>query len=321
MKDSSMRGKYKFDLNYDRGELLTEQNNPKSINIDKIPTKEIVELFNKEDQLPQLAVKKAIPEITRAIDEITLRLKSEGRLFYLGAGTSGRIGVIDAAECPPTFCTPPDLVQAIIAGGTESLISSSEGKEDIEKLAKEDLKKKYFSNKDCLIGITAGGTTPYVKSGLVYAKELKALSIAISCVPYDQAPLPCEIDIRLLTGPELIVGSTRLKAGTATKMALNIISSAVMIRLGKVLGNRMVDVAVTNKKLLDRSLRILKDVVDADKDQAISLLNQTNGSVKLAILIAISNLDIEQAKSLLSTFDGHLRPALEYINCQHKLYI
>ena len=234
--------------------ILTEQINLTSLDLDTKSTFEIVNLFSEADKEPQKAVNVAIPELVKAIDQIALKLKSNGRLFYLGTGTSGRLGVLDASECPPTFCTSVDMVQGIIAGGEKSLTKSSESLEDITELAINNLKDKRFTNNDVLIGITACGRTPYVISALNYSKSIKALTISISCVPANDSPLLSDIDIRLLTGPEILAGSTRLKAGTATKMALNIISTAVMIKLGKVYGNRMIDLSVTNNKLIERAL-------------------------------------------------------------------
>ena len=215
--------------------ILTEQINLTSKDLDTKSTSEIVHLFSEADKEPQEAVENAIPEIVNAIDEITVRLKSNGRLFYIGTGTSGRLGVLDASECPPTFCTNPDLVQGIIAGGIPSLTRSSESLEDVSEIAIADLKERDFSNRDVLIGITASGRTPYVLSALNYSKRLRALTISISSVPFCDSSLSNDIDIRLITGPEILAGSTRLKAGTASKMALNIISTSVMIQLGKVL--------------------------------------------------------------------------------------
>ena len=186
-------------------------------------------LFVDEDRRPQSAVAAASDAISAAVDGIASRLKAGGRLFYLGAGTSGRLGVLDAAECPPTFCSDPEMVQGVLAGGASALLRSSEGLEDLEAAGHEDLDQRGFNSGDCLVGIAAGGTTPYVRGGLRHAKDIGALAIAMACVPSDQAPLPCDIDIRLLTGPELLTGSTRLKAGTATKMALNIISTACLL--------------------------------------------------------------------------------------------
>ena len=294
----------------DRGHLLTEQPNPRSTALDLLDTAELVTLFVEEDRRPQQAVADASASISAAVDRIASRLKDGGRLFYLGAGTSGRLGVLDAAECPPTFCSDPEMVQGVLAGGAPALLRSSEGLEDLEAAGREDLDQRGFNTGDCLIGIAAGGTTPYVRGGLSHARSIGALAIAMACVPSDQAPLPCDIDIRLLTGPELLTGSTRLKAGTATKMALNIISTAVMVRLGKVFGNRMVDVSASNSKLVDRSLRILRDLGGVERDDGLVLLDQAGGSVKLALLMASSGLTSSEAMELLQTHDGQLRQAL-----------
>ena len=294
----------------DRGHLLTEQPNPRSTALDLLDTADLVTLFVEEDRRPQQAVADASATISVAVDHITSRLKAGGRLFYLGAGTSGRLGVLDAAECPPTFCSDPEMVQGVLAGGAPALLRSSEGLEDLEAAGREDLDQRGFNTGDCLVGIAAGGTTPYVRGGLSHARSIGALAIAMACVPSDQAPLPCDIDIRLLTGPELLTGSTRLKAGTATKMALNIISTAVMVRLGKVFGNRMVDVSASNSKLMDRSLRILRDLGGVERDDGLVLLDQAGGSVKLALLMASSGLASSEAMELLQTHDGQLRQAL-----------
>ncbi|ABX08800.1 N-acetylmuramic acid 6-phosphate etherase [Prochlorococcus marinus] len=299
--------------NKTRGYLLTEQINSNSKNLDILSTYEMVQLFVEEDLLPQLAVSNSLNDLVDAIDKIYIRLRKGGRLFYLGAGSSGRLGVLDASECPPTFCTPPELVQGIIAGGSPSLTKSSEGLEDRTDLSIIDLKNRGFDSNDCLVGITAGGTTPYVISGLEYAKTLNALTICISSVPKDQVNINTDIDIRLLTGPELLSGSTRLKAGTATKMALNIISTGVMVRLGKVYGNRMIDLSIANSKLLDRSIRILTDLTNLSREEANELLNLSEGSVKLALLIALSGLDLNSSKKLLKENHDNLRIALEKI--------
>ena len=290
--------------------LLTEQINLTSNELDIKSTNEIVNIFSEADKEPQKAVEKAIPMIVNAIDEITVRLKSNGRLFYIGAGTSGRLGVLDASECPPTFCTNPDLVQGIIAGGIPSLTRSSESLEDVSDIAIADLKDRNFSNRDVLIGITASGRTPYVVGALNYSKSINALTISISSVPESESTLDNDIDIRLITGPEILAGSTRLKAGTATKMALNIISTSVMIKLGKVYGNRMIDLSVSNNKLVDRAIGILFDIGSVDKDTALKLLKKTNGSVKLSLLIALSGMDVIEAKKLLNDSKGNLRTAL-----------
>ena len=295
----------------DRGDLLTEQANPLSQHLDQLDTTSLVGLFIEEDRRPQQAVAGASAALSAAVDAIAERLSSGGRLYYLGAGTSGRLGVLDAAECPPTFCSDPEMVQGVLAGGAPALLRSSEGLEDLETAGRSDLDERSFCAKDCLVGIAAGGTTPYVRGGLAYAKAIGALAIAMACVPTDQAPLPCDIDIRLLTGPELLTGSTRLKAGTATKMALNILSTAVMVRLGKVYGNRMVDVSASNSKLVDRSLRILRDLAGVDRDRGLRLLDATNGSVKLALLMAAADLSRSDAELVLADHSNRLRAALE----------
>ena len=295
----------------DRGHLLTEQSNPRSRRLDQLATTDLVNLFVDEDRRPQEAVAGASEALAAAVDAIAARLFDGGRLFYLGAGTSGRLGVLDAAECPPTFCSDPKLVQGVLAGGTPALLRSSEGLEDLEQAGRDDLERHGFQPGDCLVGIAAGGTTPYVRGGLSYARSIGALAIGMACVPKDQAPLPCDIDIRLLTGPELLTGSTRLKAGTATKMALNLLSTTVMVRLGKVYGNRMVDVAASNSKLVDRSLRILRDLIGVKREEGLALLALSDGSVKLALLMKAANLSKHQAKGVLERHHQQLRPALE----------
>ena len=295
----------------DRGHLLTEQCNPLSAQLDQLETGDLVELFVQEDRRPQEAVAAVAPELAAAVDGVSERLRRGGRLFYLGAGTSGRLGVLDAAECPPTFCSDPEMVQGVLAGGPPALLRSSEGLEDLEQSAHADLDQRGFDHRDCLVGIAAGGTTPYVRGGLTHARALGALAIAMACVPSDQAPLPCDIDIRLLTGPELLTGSTRLKAGTATKMALNILSTAVMVKLGKVYGNRMIDGAATNSKLVDRSLRILADLAHVERDKAMSLLRKAGGSVKLALLMSAADLSPDDAIDLLGRHGQQLRAALK----------
>jgi N-acetylmuramic acid 6-phosphate etherase len=295
----------------DRGHLLTEQANPASEQLDRLPTSDLVELFCHNDLQPQQAVAAAAPQLATAIDAITARLCSGGRLFYLGAGTSGRLGVLDAAECPPTFCTPPELVQGVLAGGAPALLRSSEGLEDLATAGRADLEERGFSPADVLVGIAAGGTTPYVLGGLEHARAIGALAIALACVPAEQAAMPCDIDIRLLTGAELLTGSTRLKAGTATKMALNILSTGLMVRLGKVYGNRMVDVAVTNSKLEDRALRILGDLAGVSREQGRELLTASAGSVKLALLMAATGLGVGEAAAALKCHGPALREVLE----------
>ena len=293
-----------------RGHLLTEQVNPASADLDALSTEELVAVFVAEDRKPQDAVAGASAALAQAIEAIAQRLQAGGRLFYLGAGTSGRLGVLDAAECPPTFCSSPELVQGVLAGGSPALLRSSEGLEDRFEAGQADLEERNFGPLDALVGIAAGGTTPYVHGALRYANCIGALAIAMACVPAEQVPMPCAIDIRLITGPEVLTGSTRLKAGTATKMALNILSTGVMVRLGKVYGNRMVDVAVTNSKLEDRALRILADLAGVTRDQGRALLEASGGSVKLALVMARRSLELTAARQLLEQCGGNLRQAL-----------
>lgn len=294
-----------------RGHLLTEQINPHSQNLDSLSSLEIVDLFNQEDRKTIEAIAKARIPLAQAIDAIAKALKQGGRLFYVGAGTSGRLGVLDAAECPPTFCTPPELVQGIIAGGESALIKSSEALEDRPQDGAVVICDRQISQKDVVVGITAGGTTPFVHGALQQAKQQGATTVAISCVKAKQVPIDADIDIRLLVGAEILAGSTRLKAGTVTKMALNILSTGAMVRLGKVYGNRMVDVAVTNSKLSDRALRIVCDLTDLNRQQAEELLRHNHQRVKLALLTHWKGVTINEGEALLTKHQGNLRAAMQ----------
>lgn len=294
----------------DRGHLLTEQVNSESLNLDRLSSLELVELFNQEDAKTHLACAAAKNELSLAIDLTAQKLSQGGRLFYAGAGTSGRLGVLDAAECPPTFCTPPDLVQGIIAGGAGALVRSSEDLEDLFEDGMEAIAHRHVTELDVVVGITAGGTTPYVHGILQAARQRGATTIFIACVPASQVEAEADIDIRLLVGPEVLAGSTRLKAGTATKMALNILSTGVMVKLGKVYGNRMVDVAVSNQKLRDRALRILQDLTNLDRQDCALLLERCDRNVKLALMMHWTSLDKQEASELLARQQGHLRAAL-----------
>ncbi|MGK7917757.1 MAG: N-acetylmuramic acid 6-phosphate etherase [Prochloraceae cyanobacterium] len=294
-----------------RGHLLTEQVNPSSDNLDLLTSLELVDLFNREDAQTLKAIGEARIALARAIDLTSKALKQGGRLFYVGAGTSGRLGVLDAAECPPTFFTPPEMVQGIIAGGTEALLKSSENLEDRSEDGAAAIASRQITELDVIVGISAGGTTPFVRGAMQAARSRGAATISMSCVPTEQVKIEADVDIRLLTGPEVLAGSTRLKAGTATKMALNILSTGVMVRLGKVYGNRMVDVAVTNRKLRDRALRILQDLTDLNREQADRLLERSGRRVKLALLMHWKELDAKAASSLLEKYQGNLRTALK----------
>ena len=283
-----------------RGHLLTEQNNPHSRNLDQLSSLEIVELFNQEDAKTLTAIGNARYEIARAIDLTSEALQNGGRLFYVGAGTSGRLGVLDAAECPPTFCTSPELVQGIIAGGEQALVKSSEGLEDHLEDGESAIAHHQITSKDVVVGITAGGTTPYVQGAITAAQKLGATTIFLACVSPEEVTVKVDVDIRLLVGPEVLAGSTRLKAGTATKMALNILSTGVMVKLGKVYGNRMVDVAVTNQKLRDRALRILQELTPLSIEEASQLLEKSGNRVKTALLMQWQGVTREQAEAQLA---------------------
>ena len=294
----------------DRGHLLTEQNNPHSQNLDELSTLEMVDVFNREDQRTVEAIAQARTSLAQAINLAAASLREGGRLFYVGAGTSGRLGVLDAAECPPTFCTPPELVQGIIAGGAAALLRSSEALEDEEEEGAEAIIDHKVTRRDVVVGITAGGTTPYVQGALTAAKQCGANTIFIACVPADQVPMDADVDIRLIVGPEVLAGSTRLKAGTVTKLALNILSTGVMVKLGKVYGNRMVDVAVTNSKLRDRAIRILCDLTDLARPAASDLLDRSDLQVKVALVMHLAGLDKAAAAAALAAQGGNLRATL-----------
>lgn len=293
-----------------RGHLLTEQINPASINLDQLSCLEMVDVFNQEDQKTVDAIALARESLAQAIDITAQSLSKGGRLFYIGAGTSGRLGVLDAAECPPTFCTDPTLVQGILAGGEGAMFKSSEALEDLPEDGAKAIALNDITELDVIVGITAGGTTPYVHGALEEARKRKAKTIFISCIPQEQLKIEVDVDIRLLTGPEVLAGSTRLKAGTVTKMALNIISTGVMVKLGKVYGNRMIDVSVTNSKLLDRALRIITDLTDLEREKAQELLTASGSKVKLALLMHWKNITKTEAQTLLDQHQGNLHQAL-----------
>lgn len=294
----------------ERGHLLTEQINSESQVLDQLSALEIVDLFNQEDAKVLTAIAAAREALATALDKTAAALRQGGRLFYIGAGTSGRLGVLDAAECPPTFCTPPDLVQGILAGGSAAMFKSSEAMEDRREDGAQAIVDYGITAKDVLVGITAGGTTPYVQGALAAARTQGTTTIFIACVPKEQVPIEVDVDIRLLVGPEVLTGSTRLKAGTVTKLALNILSTGTMVLLGKVYGNRMVDVSVTNQKLYDRALRILVDLTDLSREEAAELLEKSDRQVKLALLMHWTGLSATEGTALLSRSQGNLRKAM-----------
>ncbi len=289
--------------------LLTETPNPASAAIDALPTIEMLRVINTADQEVALAVERELPNIAAAVDAVVERLESGGRLFYAGAGTSGRLGVLDASECPPTFNTPPDLVQGLIAGGDRALRHSIERAEDDPAQGQRDLAERNFSGRDALVGIAASGRTPYVLGALAYARSLGALTIGLSCTPESEVAQASEIAITPLPGPEIVTGSTRMRAGTATKLVLNMLSTGVMIRMGYVYGNLMVNVQPTNTKLVDRARRIIASIANVSYDEASRLLAEA-GSVRTAIVMHKRHLSRVDAEALLAAAKGRLRVAL-----------
>ncbi|MCY4062278.1 MAG: N-acetylmuramic acid 6-phosphate etherase [Chloroflexi bacterium] len=287
--------------------LTTEQDNPDSKNIDQMSTLDALSLINREDAQVAAAVREALPQVAEAVEVITEALANGGRLFYLGAGTSGRLGVLDAVECVPTFSVPPHLVQGLIAGGLEALTQSIEGAEDRPEDARYDLIERGLRESDVVCGIAASGRTPYVIGGLSYAKALGAKTIAIACNARSPMGEIADISICVVVGPEIIAGSTRMKAGTAQKMILNMLSSGAMIRLGKVYGNLMVDVKVSNQKLADRASRLVMRLTGVDSERARTLLAGANQDVKSAVVMARLGLEYEEARELLAQAKGKLR--------------
>jgi len=291
-------------------QLLTEQPNPASRNIDALPTGQILEIINQEDKKIAVAVEVEIPNIARAVDAIVAALRAGGRLFYIGAGTSGRLGVLDASECPPTFDVPPEMVQGIIAGGERALARSTEASEDDPASGERDLLERGFTGKDILAGIATSGRTPYVLGAIHAARRLRAVTIGISCTPDSDLARTSDIAITPLPGPEIVTGSTRMKAGTATKLVLNMLSTASMIRMGFVYGNLMVNVQPKNEKLRDRAKRIIAKAAGVRYDDAGQLLEESGGVVKTAIVMARLGLPRDDAEKRLEAGGGSISAAL-----------
>lgn len=294
----------------DLSRLTTERRNPASAHIDSCTTLEMVTIMQQEDSKIASAIEKILPEIARAIDATSQRLENGGRLFYLGAGTSGRLGILDASECPPTYGTDPELVQGLIAGGIPAIFRAQEGAEDNPGLAVHDLKEHGFSAKDVLVGIAASGRTPYVIGGLKYARELGALTIALACSEHAEIAALADIALTPVTGPEVVTGSTRMKAGTAQKLVLNMLSTGTMIKLGKVYGNLMVDVKASNKKLEERAIRIVMEGSGCERTEAEKALKGADGHAKLAILMVVTDVSASEGKALLERTSGHLAAAI-----------
>lgn len=291
--------------------LTTEGYHPDTTDLDLMSTSEIVKLMNEEDKKVPLAIAKVLPEIEQAITAVVHALKNGGRLFYVGAGTSGRIGLLDAVECPPTFSTSPKLVQAILAGGADAVMIAIEGAEDDLSLGEIELQKQQLTNRDVVIGIAASGRTPFVKGALIYAQQLGAKTISLVSNAHSVISQHADIAIEVITGPEILTGSTRLKAATAHKQILNMITTTTMIKLGKVYKNLMVDVHASNFKLRERAKQIVCEVTGVSYSQAESVLEQTNFQVKLAIVLLLTNTTIEEAAELLAQSEGHVRRAVE----------
>ncbi len=290
---------------------ITEERNPDTMDIDLLSTEDMLKKINDEDKKVAYAVEREIPNIAKAVDEIGNRLQNGGRLIYIGAGTSGRLGVLDASECPPTFSTDPQLVQGIIAGGDSALRISAEGAEDDYSGGKKDLKDKNITSKDAIVGIAASGTTPYVIGALEYAKGIGAYTSGICCIKETPMSRFTDVMITPIVGPEAIAGSTRMKAGTAQKLVLNMISTGVMIKLGKVCGNLMVNVKASNKKLMKRAEGIVKQVTDADEEYIQKVLEENNYDVKLVIVMILANIDSKEAQRILNR-EGNIRKALKW---------
>jgi N-acetylmuramic acid 6-phosphate etherase len=293
----------------DLGLLATEARNPATSNLDELATSDLVQALHKADLEAVEAVGREQVHIAAAIDAIVARLEQGGRLFYLGAGTSGRLGVLDASECPPTYNTPQEMVQGLIAGGDTALRHSVERAEDDEDQGRLDLEEHGFSAHDALVGIAASGRTPYVLGGIAYARSLGALTVGLSCVPGSKLAQASEIEITPATGAEVVTGSTRMKAGTATKLVLNMLSTGSLVRLGYVFGNLMVNVQPTNDKLRDRAARIVSALTDLDIDAAANLLERA-GAVKTAVVMQRLGVDREQAELRLRAAHGKLRSAI-----------
>ena len=293
--------------------LGTERVNPNTINIDECKTEEILEKINNEDSKISGIIKDEIPNIAKLIDATYEAVKNGGRIIYIGAGTSGRLGVLDASECPPTYGVSEEMVQGIIAGGKDAMFVAQEGAEDSLTLPITDLKNINLSKKDFVVGLAASGRTPYVIAGLKYANEIGAGTGSVCCVSDGEISKYAKYPIEVSTGPEVVTGSTRMKAGTAQKMVLNMISTATMIKLGKVYRNYMVDLQPTNLKLEKRACSMIQTLLGVDESSALELFNKSGKNVKIALMMNISNCEKEHAEDALNKVDGHLKEALKVL--------
>jgi len=300
-------------MKIDLEKLTTESRNENTLNIDKVSTLEMVRIINSEDKKVALAVEEELPKIAEAIEGIVERIHRGGRLIYIGAGTSGRLGILDASECPPTYGVSEELVQGLIAGGKEAIFRAKEGAEDSKELAVEDLKSISLTENDTVVGLAASGRTPYVIGGLEYANEIGALTASITCNANSEVAKTAKISIAPVVGAEVVTGSTRLKSGTAQKLVLNMLSTGTMIKLGKVYGNLMVDVRATNEKLVERAKRIVCEATGVEREEAEKVLQTTDFDVKLSIFMILSNLNKDEAKKVLDENKGYIAEALKSI--------
>lgn len=298
-------------MKLDLSQMITEGRNPASQNIDELSTEAMLRVINDEDKKVALAVEAIVPQIAAAVDAICAAFKAGGRLIYCGAGTSGRLGILDASECPPTFGTPREQVIGLIAGGHTAILQAVENAEDNREQGAQDLKDIHFSRHDVLVGIAASGRTPYVLGALAYANELGATTVSLTCNPGSAMSQVAAIALTPVVGPEVVTGSSRMKAGTAQKMVLNMLTTGSMIRSGKVYGNLMVDVEATNQKLVQRQVNIVMQATNCDDATASAALTACGGHCKTAILMVLADLAADEAKALLSQHQGFIRQALQ----------
>ncbi|MCC8373675.1 N-acetylmuramic acid 6-phosphate etherase [Photorhabdus sp. HUG-39] len=293
--------------------IVTESRNPASANIDTLPTLEMLKLINDEDKKVALAVEQTLPKIAETVDKIVEAFRQGGRLIYIGAGTSGRLGILDASECPPTYGTKPEQVVGLIAGGHQAILHAVENAEDNQQLGANDLQALNFNAKDVLVGIAASGRTPYVLGAMAYAKSVGATVVCISCNPESPMTQAADIAITPIVGPEIVTGSSRMKAGTAQKLILNMLTTGAMIRTGKVYGNLMVDVEATNAKLVERQKNIVIAATECNREQAEQALTECNGHCKTAIVMILAGVNAQQAKALLEKHHGFIRPTISAV--------
>jgi N-acetylmuramic acid 6-phosphate etherase len=293
--------------------MTTERRSPRSVDIDLFPIERILKIINAEDALVADVVAGAIPEITKAVELAVEAIRTGGRMIYVGAGTSGRIAILDAVECPPTFSTPPEWVQAVVAGGSKAFQQAKEGLEDDREQAAADLKSKKISKNDLVMGIAASGKTPYTQAALEYARTKGGKTVAVVCIPDSPMAKIADVTICTAVGPEVITGSTRMKAGTAQKMVLNMISTAVMIRLGMTYSNWMINVVMANQKLYDRGTQILREILGVRQEEAVRLIEQSGKNLKLAVIMGTLGCDRKAAAKQLANANGNLRQVLGHM--------